>query len=86
MPEDGWVTATWARQCPADAFSFAITNILQADVARAMDVIAVARVGVEPTEHEGRSPPLRWSHSPLCQITYRAKQASSMGFEPTSPP
>ena len=55
MPEGGWVTATWARQCPADALSFAITSFLQAGIAHALDVIAVARVGVEPTEHEGLS-------------------------------
>ena len=39
MPGGGWVTATWARQCPADAF----------------DPDPVARVGVEPTGHQGLS-------------------------------
>jgi hypothetical protein len=52
MPEGGWVTATWARQCPADAFSFAITPVSQTDAVRAMLVIAVARVGVEPTKSQ----------------------------------
>lgn len=37
---------------------------------------AVTRVGVEPTDHEG----LSFAALP---IAYRAKQASSMGFEPT---
>ena len=26
MPEGGWVTATWARQCPADAYSFSVAR------------------------------------------------------------
>ncbi len=39
MPGGGWVTATWARQCPADAD----------------DPDPMARVGVEPTGHRGLS-------------------------------
>ncbi len=31
MPEGGWVTATWARQCPADAFRVAQAGVEPAD-------------------------------------------------------
>ena len=53
IAQGGWVTATWVRPYPADAFWCAMANILQTEVIRAMDANVMARVGVEPTEHEG---------------------------------
>jgi hypothetical protein len=46
-PAGGWVTATWARQCPADAVFLSF---------------GMARVGVEPTHHEG----LSFAALPVC--------------------
>ena len=68
IPEGGWVTATWARQCPADAgevdsgqWMVDSQNEEQASAFLWLSTThyplstSLARVGVEPTEHEGLS-------------------------------
>ena len=68
MPEGGWVTATWARQCPADANSFSVARVgvEPTDVHQGF--------GHHAQRGRGRFTSLRTVPSP---------QASPMGFEPT---
>ena len=62
-PGGGWVTATWARQCPADAYFVLGYRPALACLWVKHVRLPVARVGVEPTNnHEG----LSFAALPVC--------------------
>ena len=89
MPEGGWVTATWARQCPADACCFSSTGGSRTHRTRRFELRRFARLRTVPCQRPrwDLNPRLhrdRVASIPGCSARTYLCQIAQVGLEPTA--
>ena len=89
MPEGGWVTATWARQCPADAGCFNSTGGSRTHRTRRFELRRFAGLRTAPNKRPrwDLNPRLhrdRVASIPGCSARTYLCQIARVGLEPTA--